>query len=393
MAQGRREAGGHIGTDRLAAEAFPVPQFPKRLGTGIPLQQGRVWSFFLCRLTPQPPANSISPPHPEEHPCGMVGMLLTPSLGQPGSDWGRFLRYSPPHTRPGAGGDGDGRQGRSAGDAGRMREDAGEECGGCRRCSRVGGRKGQDAKGGGRCGAARERDWRTHRREFGGVDEMWRDAKEIWEEEGGTWWGVQRRGHTVGAAGKLSLGLGPQPLCHRLPASELSGGGGCPQSPSPTMATAPNPGSASRRRGGAPPARPQPRSRPGAAVPTCGSPRARAAGEARREQHPCGATGSCSGRHGYGLPRPAPAGLTPPPPPPSSPPPFTPPQPHTDTQTSSTDGPTAAASARVGAHRHAQASPTHEHAHPPRPPRRCGQAHTQARTPLCTHMCPVQHLS
>lgn len=43
MAQGRHEAGGRISSD-LDAEAFPVPQFPKWWGTGVPAQQGRVWS-------------------------------------------------------------------------------------------------------------------------------------------------------------------------------------------------------------------------------------------------------------------------------------------------------------------------------------------------------------
>lgn len=139
---------------------------------------------------------------------------------------------------------------------------------------------------------------------------MWRDAKELWEEERGMGEGKGKAARW-GDTGSLSLALGSQPLCHCLAASELSGGG-VSLKPIPTMATAPSTGSASP-----PPGRhPQPGPSPGAVVPTCGSPRARAAGRVWRDQHPCGATGSCSRRHGYGFTSAAGSGWPSPPPPP-----------------------------------------------------------------------------
>lgn len=218
---------------------------------------------------------------------------------------------------------------------------------------------------------------------------MWRDAKELWEEERGMGEGKGKAARW-GDTGSLSLALGSQPLCHCLAASELSGGG-VSLKPIPTMATAPSTGSASP-----PPGRhPQPGPSPGAVVPTCGSPRARAAGRVWRDQHPCGATGSCSRRHGYGFTSAAGSGWPSPPPPPR--------QPHTDTRTSSTDGHTAVHPGLV--HRHGWAHtgmltgtdkhrPTHAcntcmtvhtHTHPPPPP----QMWTDTDTPHAHNCAPA----
>lgn len=86
---------------------------------------------------------------------------------------------------------------------------------------------------------------------------MWRDAKELWEEERGMGEGKGKAARW-GDTGSLSLALGSQPLCHCLAASELSGGGGVPKA-HPHYGDCPQHWLCLAPPGEAPPARPQSR--------------------------------------------------------------------------------------------------------------------------------------